>query len=150
MPQIFLGSPHASSAQRSSISLLETSDHSNSTHSTPQMTAVAEIDKKAALSTPESRSPDRPYICVYFCQETSTPCPGARVRFRSSIVVGVLLRAPLACLLHLETHGRVRCSITIVCGLWSLNLGFQRVLKNTTSFLRLYHKTSQEPISSAR
>lgn len=100
------------------ISVHERPDRLKHTHSTPQTRQPAEIDQRSARLTPDDHRPDRPYIRVYFCKETSIPCPRAKVRFRSSNVVGVFLRTSV-CLSVPYKHLRSFQVIHHDC-LWSM------------------------------
>lgn len=76
---ILLGSPHASAASSPIASLRETPNFANHTESAPQTLQASDIDEEPTRYVPKNRRRYMPYIRVYFCQATSTPCPGARL-----------------------------------------------------------------------
>ena len=136
--------------QRSTVGLLERPDRSDRMPLSSHTGETAGITEQGARFTPESRRPDGHHIRIYFCRETATPCPGARVRICSSNVIRMTLQASVTFLFCSKTYIHVRHSTTIVCGRWSLNYGFQILLRNIISFPRRYLKTSQEPTSSVQ
>ena len=133
----------------SMIGLLETPDRFNRMLLLIKSKQTAGTDKHSAPCTSKRRRPHGHYIRVYFCRQTSTPCPGARVR--TCFLCSWCIFPSLSCFSNVsKTYDRIRCSTIVACGLWSLNPGFQILLRNTTLSLRRYHKTSQEPISSVQ
>ena len=66
------------------------------------MEEIADIAESAAQKATDVRRSDRPYIRVYFCQEMSTPCPGAKVCTRSPIAIDLIISANLVMLLRLS------------------------------------------------
>ena len=147
--EVFLGSPHAST-QTPIKDHLGTRGDSNRTQSCSRTGQIAGSDKQSTRFTPKRHRPDGHYIRVYFCRETSSPCPGARVRTCSSYIIAVPLQAYSIFLFRSNTYGHFRYFTSVACGLWSLNIGFQILLRNITLFRRRYLKSSQEPISSVR
>ena len=131
------------------IDLLEMPDRFNRMLLLISSRQTAGIDKRSAPFTSKRRRPYGHYIRVYFCRQTSTPCPGARVRTCFLCPWRIFPSLSYFSIVS-KTYDRIRCSTIVACGLWSLNLGFQILLRNTTLSLRRYHKTSQEPISSVQ
>ena len=77
--QILLGCPHTAFGENSILSVPETSDGPNNEHPTPQMRQIAAFAGQTAELSPGISRQDRPYSCIFFCQEASDLCLGARV-----------------------------------------------------------------------